>query len=207
MPSHVPRAESTRQRLIAVARELFASHGYQDTSVQEVLDRSGVSRGALYHHFQSKEALFEAVLEEVERELADAIIQASAEATTGGAALRAGSAAFFESAKDPAIRQIVLVDAPNAVGWSTWRAIDTRYGFGLLKAAFRSEAEEGRLPLDLADAYAHILLAALLELGLHIANATDSTRAQQQAQQAIDTLLTRLLSDDHGDDPPPGAGI
>ena len=207
MPSNVPRAESTRQRLIVVARELFASHGYQDTSVQEVLDRSGVSRGALYHHFQSKEALFEAVLEEVERELADAIIQASAEATTSGATLRAGSAAFFESAKDPAIRQIVLVDAPNAVGWSTWRAIDTRYGFGLLKAAFRSEAEEGRLPLDLADAYAHILLAALLELGLHIANATDSTRAQQQAQQAIDTLLTRLLSDDHGDDPPPGAGI
>src|SRR6516225_2374882 len=120
MPSNVPRAESTRQRLIAVARELFASHGYQETSVQEVLDRSGVSRGALYHHFHSKQALFEAVLEEVERELADAIIRTSADATTSGAALRAGSAAFLEAANDPAIRQIVLIDAANAVGWSRW---------------------------------------------------------------------------------------
>jgi AcrR family transcriptional regulator len=192
----VTRTESTRQRLIAVARELFASHGYQETSVQEVLDRSGASRGALYHHFQSKKALFEAVLEEVERELADAIIESSAGATTGAAALRAGSAAFLDAAKDPAIRQLLLIDAPNAVGWSRWRAIDARYGFGLLKAALQNEANEGRLPPDLVDAYAHILLAALLELGLQIANAPDATRAQQQAQRAIDALLARLLTGD-----------
>jgi hypothetical protein len=136
------------------------------------------------------------VLEEVERELADAIIESSADATTGAAALRAGSAAFLDAAKDPAIRQILLIDAPNAVGWSRWRAIDARYGYGLLKAALQNEANESRLPPDLADAYAHILLAALLELGLQIANAPDSTRAQQQAQQAIDTLLARLLTAD-----------
>ena len=196
MSSNASRADSTRERLIAVARELFASHGYQETSVQEVLDRSGVSRGALYHHFHSKQALFEAVLEEVERELADAIIRTSADATTSGAALRAGSAAFLEAANDPAIRQIVLIDAPNAVGWSRWRAIDARYGFGLLKAAFQNEANEGRLPPELVDDYAHILLAALLELGLQIANAPDTARAQQKAQHAIDTLLARLVTAD-----------
>jgi AcrR family transcriptional regulator len=193
VPSHVIRAQSTRQRLIAVARELFASLGYQETSVQAVLDRSGVSRGALYHHFQSKEALFEAVLEEVERELAVTITQASADAPTGGAALRLGSAAFFEAAKNPGFRQIVLIDAPNAVGWSKWRAIDSRYAFGLLTAALQNEADDGRLPSELVDAYAHILLAALLELGLQVANALDTARAGQRAQQAIDTLVTRLL--------------
>lgn len=193
MSPNATRAESTRDRLIAVARELFANHGYQHTAVQDVLDRSGVSRGALYHHFASKEALFEAVLDEVERELAQAIVKATTNAATGAEALRAGSAAFFQAAQDPAIRQIALIDAPNAVGWSTWRAIDARHGFGLLKAALQNEANEGRIPPALADTYAHILLAALMELGLQIANAPDPAGAQQQAQQAIDTLLTRLL--------------
>src|SRR5262249_44637637 len=142
----------------------------------------------------------------VERELADAIIEASADATTGAAALRAGSAAFLSAARDPAIRQILLIDAPNAVGWSRWRAIDARHGYGLLKAALQNEANEGRLPPGLADTYAHILLAALLELGLQIANSHDTARARQQAQQAIDTLLTRLLTTENRNDPSPAPG-
>jgi len=147
------------------------------------------------------------VLEEVERELADTIIEASADATTGSAALRAGSAAFLEAVNDPAIRQILLNDAPNAVGWSTWREIDARYGFGLLKAALQNEADDGRLAPELADPYAHILLAALLELGLQIANAPDAARAHRQAQHAIDTLLTRLLTTDNPQDPLGGPSI
>jgi AcrR family transcriptional regulator len=55
------KAEATRARLVEVAGELFGERGYEDTPIEDVLERTGVSKGALYHHFPSKEALFEEV--------------------------------------------------------------------------------------------------------------------------------------------------
>jgi len=196
MSPSTPQGESTRERLLKAARELFAGRGYREASIQEVLDRTGVSRGSLYHHFANKEELFEAVLEVVEREIADAIIAAGRGAGSGREALRAGCATWFELARDPTVRRIALVDAPTAVGWARWREIDARHGFGMLRAILQAEAQAGRLAPDLVDSYSHILLASLMELGLLIAQAEDPAIAQQRAQAAMDGLLDRLLASD-----------
>src|SRR5580693_3724981 len=90
---------STRERIVGTARRLFAASGYEGTSIEAVLQESGISRGALYHHFENKEALFAAVLEAVEAEVAEATVVASRGIADPVEALRAGCYAFLDQAE------------------------------------------------------------------------------------------------------------
>jgi AcrR family transcriptional regulator len=135
MSKKIDRASSTRARIIASARRLFAANGYEGTSTETVLEESGVSRGALYHHFENKEALFAAVLEAVEVDITDATTRARANVTDPLEALRVAFAAFLELAREPEVRQIVLIDAHSVVGWQKWREIEERHA-SLIEVAF-----------------------------------------------------------------------
>jgi AcrR family transcriptional regulator len=193
VPSVRPKGQATRTRILDAAGELFAKAGYQDTSIEAVLDKSGISRGALYHHFRDKEELFVAVLEAVEARIADATVKASRGIADPVGALLAGCNAWLDISRDPAIRQIVLVDAPAVVGWQKWREIDARYGFGLLKGSLRAAAEAGRLSPSLVEPLAHVLLAAVLEIALLMARAHDAPGSVKQAKAALRELIEKLL--------------
>ena len=187
------QGEATRRQLVEIATRLFARQGYDGTSIESVLEASGVSRGALYHHFDGKDALFEAVLEEVEAGIATTILQSARKAKDPVDALRAGCKAWLRLADDPVAHQISLIDAPAVVGWQRWREIDGRHGFGLLKGALEAVAATGRLRKDVVDVMAHMLLAAMLEVALVIARATDRKAAMRAGEKAVDELLDRLL--------------
>lgn len=193
MNKKVEKGLVTRQEIVETATRLFAAEGYAATSIEAVLRDSGVSRGALYHHFPSKEALFEAVLEALEAEVAKRIMAGSRSATTPMAALRAGCNVWVELARDRAVRQIVLIDAPTVVGWERWRAIDARYGFGLVKASLAAAGTAGLIPPDLVETYAHMLLAALIEVAMIAARAPDPDAAIDHGKAAVQDFLTRLL--------------
>jgi len=184
---------------VAAARRLFVEKGYEATSIQDVIDASQLSRGALYHHFAGKAELFTAVLEEVEGELFERLMGNAGEATSYREAVRIGALGFLEQTLDPAVRRIVLVDAPTAVGWARWREIDGRYAFGALRAALSGAIESGELELDadLAESYTHILLAALMELGLLVAQAQDPRSAHERATRSIERLLDGLWGHPH----------
>src|SRR5258708_16627790 len=98
---NVARGEATRAQRIAIGTSLFASRGYDDTSIEAVLREAGISRGSLYHHFAGKEALFEAVLEDVEARVGSETIAAAEGAGGPGAALRAGWLARIPIPGDP----------------------------------------------------------------------------------------------------------
>jgi len=193
VPSVRPKGQATRTRIVDTAGELFAKAGYQDTSIEAVLGKSGISRGALYHHFRDKEELFVAVLEAVEARIADATVKASRGIADPVGALLAGCNAWLDVSRDPAIRQIVLVDAPAVLGWQKWREIDARYGFGLLKGSLRAAAEAGRLSPTLIEPLAHVLLAAVLEIALLMARANDAPGSVKQAKAALRELIEKLL--------------
>jgi AcrR family transcriptional regulator len=191
--SRADRAAATRARVIAIARRMFAANGFRNTTIEAVQAEGRLSRGALYHHFTSKEQLFEAVYELVEDETAEKL---GAAARGAEDPLRAGCAAWLELARDADTRQITLIDGPAVIGWDRWSRTEDRRGLGLLQRALTAEAQRGRLDPELVDPVAHIMLASLIELGLMISRAEDPVEAQQRAERALDLLLGRLLSAD-----------
>jgi AcrR family transcriptional regulator len=194
MSKKIERGKATRDRLVATAARLFAEKGYEATSIEDLLRELGMSRGALYHHFDGKEAVFEAVLHQIEAEVAEATVAASRGARDPAAALRAGCDAFLELARTPRIRQIALTDAPTALGWKKWREIEARHGLGLLKAALGRAAESSRLRADQVDLFAHVLLAALIEVALMIARSDNSKVALQHGRNALARLIDSLVA-------------
>ncbi|HEX4491885.1 MAG TPA: TetR/AcrR family transcriptional regulator [Acidimicrobiia bacterium] len=195
MDKRAERGRATRDQLVGVATELFAQRGFDGTSIEAVLEQAGVSRGSLYHHFASKEALFAAALDAVEAHIGEetnALLATLGETDALGA-LRAGSLAWIRLAGDPVVQRIVLIDAPAVLGWERWRAIEEENALGTIKVVMQMAADEGRITADLVDTFAHVLLATMNELALLIARASDTQAAQRDAEKAVDEILTRLL--------------
>ncbi len=190
---NVARGEATRGQLIAVATRMFADRGYEDTSIEAVLREAGVSRGSLYHHFASKEALFEAVAEDVETKVGTQTVAASAGADGPVAALRAGFLAWIRLAGDPVVQRILLIDGPSVLGWERWRAMEERHALGLIRMVLQAAAAEARLRPELVGTLAHVLLASVNEVALLVARSDEPEAAMTAGEEAIDELLRRLL--------------
>lgn len=191
---NVARGEATRGQLIAIARRMFADRGYEDTSIEAVLREAGVSRGSLYHHFASKEALFKAVAEDVETSVGEQTLAAAAGSDGPLAALRAGFRAWIRLAGDPVVRRILLIDAPSVLGWERWRSMEEDHALGLIRAVLQVIAEEGKLRPELVGTLAHVLLASVNEVALLVARSQDQEAAMKAGADAIDELLQRLFT-------------
>ena len=161
--------------------------------IDAILAASNVTKGALYHHFDGKDALFEAVLDQVEHDVAERVAMAARGIEDPVEALRAGCHAWLRLARDQTIRRVALTDAPSVVGWEKWREIDERYAFGMLKATLGEVAAKGRTRQELVEVLGHMLLAALAEVALFIARAKDSKAAIRTGQSAVDELLDGLF--------------
>lgn len=190
----IERGRATRERLIAAGRDLFGERGYEGASVEAILAEAGVARGALYHHFATKEELFDAVLERLTAEMAETVDEAARGADDSVTALRAGCAAWLEMALDPPLQRIGLIDAPAVVGWTRWRELDERYSLGALRANLRQIADEGRLPAEQVDVFAHMVIASVTEAALMIARSDDPQAALGPARAAVDALIDGLVS-------------
>ena len=193
MNKKAERGRATREHLVDVATRLFAEHGYEDTSIEAVLRECEISRGALYHHFNGKEALFEAVFQAVETAVSEEMAAASAGLTDPVEALREGCLTWIRLAGDPVVQRIVLIDAPSVLGWQRWREIEDQHSLGLAKAVLRRAAQDGRLPRELADPFAHMLLVSLNEIATIIARSDDPETAMREGRAAVEEYLRRLL--------------
>ena len=185
----VVQGEATRAALIRSARELFGQQGYADTSTDEVVVRAGVTKGALYHHFQGKDDLFRAVFEQVQREVSD---QAVAEflGPDSWVALVKGCELWVCAHLDPSVRRIVMQDARSVLGADEVRAIENRYGAVALRGALRKAVHAGVLEPQPLRPLALLLIGALSEGCFYIAEAPDPDAAQTE----VVTLITRMLS-------------
>lgn len=195
MNRKVERGQATREQLVAIATRLFAERGYEATSIEAVLQESEVSRGALYHHFAGKDALFQAVHESLAARIDKEIIESMSGGITDPVeSLRAGCLAWVRLAGDPVVQRIFLIDAPSVYGWQRWREIEEQHSLGMVKIALQAVADVGRLPDHLVTPFAHMLLAALNEIAIVIARADDSDTATREGRVAVDELLNRLLT-------------
>jgi AcrR family transcriptional regulator len=184
------QSEATRAALIAAARALFAERGYADVGTEEIVRAAGVTRGALYHHFAGKLRLFEAVYEELERELVEAVAK-SAELQTSNPleVLRIGAQAFLDACEDPAIERIALLDAPAVLGWERWREIGMSYGLGVVQATLQAAMDAKLIDEQPVTPLAHMLLAAIDEGAMLVARANDDG----QTRAAVGASVSRFL--------------
>lgn len=199
------RAEATREALIAAARRLFVDKGYFETGTEEIVAAAGVgTRGALYHHFADKRALFRAVFERVESDLvsmaapdADAAPDANpAKAPTDAyARLRQGLLGFLDASLLPEVQRVILIDGPAVLGWAEWRELEEQYGLGSIQGLLELAVAEKTLSPQPTAVLAHVLLAAIDEAALYIANAADPAAARDESVLTVDRLLSGLVAE------------
>ncbi len=186
------RSARTRAALVTAARELFADKGFAATSRDEIASRAGVTRGALYHHFDSKTAVAAAVVAELEDELVARVVAAAGEAEGVRAQLHLGCRAYMDACADPTVAR-VLADAPAVLGVAACRALDAEACLPLLEDAFARAADEGvEVPGDPGVAAA--LLLGFLNEAAGIIAAAPFNRARREAVTAtVDAFVTRLF--------------
>lgn len=193
MSKREQQAQATRDTLLRVAHELFAEHGYAAVGTEILVERAGVTRGALYHHFRDKRDLFRAVYEELEQRLSAQVAVAIDGIEDPAVLMHAGITAFLDACIGPDTVQIALVDAPTVLGWPAWREVSERYGLGLISAGLELAIDAGTLAPQPVRPLAHLILGALGEAALLIANADDRTTARDQIEPALLNLLDGLM--------------
>lgn len=189
------QSEQTRRVLLDIARELFAERGYAGTATEEIVQRAGVTRGALYHQFRDKEDLFRAVYEEVERELTERMaagirsrVNADSDALER---MRAGNEAFLDACLDPAFQRIALIEAPSVLGWSV-RSHVASQGLSMIRRVLEMAMEEGLIDQQPLEPLAHLVRAVLNEAALLLARSPDPAAARPEIGDAVDRLISGL---------------
>src|SRR5215469_12114549 len=132
MARQAERREATQGAILAAALRLFVEAGFAAVTVDDIAAAAGVAKGAVYHHFPSKEALSEAVFESATADLAAEIHGRAADSKDVLTRMVDGSRHYFETCAKPPFGQILLKDGPAVLGWERWREIDTRYFLAML---------------------------------------------------------------------------
>ncbi|MGH8832767.1 MAG: TetR/AcrR family transcriptional regulator [Polaromonas sp.] len=180
------RALASRQTLVQSARRLFEAKGYAATSTEELLAQTGLTRGALYHHFRDKKALFDAVCDAAHGELVRTIDVATDGVGDPRVALREGAHAWMRAVADPRLARLLLIEAPAVLGPQAWSAADARHGYASLRQGVEEAMGSGSRTAAELDAVAVALNGAMNELARWVA--ADATRLDE-ALAALDAAL------------------
>ncbi len=186
------QTEATTQKLVSLARGQFAKHGYAHTGTEALVQAAGVTRGALYHHFKDKQALFRAVLDDVQRDVARRVDTAAGQHAGLWDQLVAGCRAFLSASTDPDTQQIMLIDGPAVLGWDVWREMDSKYSLNSLKEVLRALMDAGDIARQPIEALAHLLSGAMNEAALWVARSAHPRKSLNEAMAALELLMSSL---------------
>ncbi|CAG7083663.1 TetR/AcrR family transcriptional regulator [Mycobacterium avium subsp. paratuberculosis] len=190
------RSAATRDALIAAARKLWGLRGYTEVGTPEIAAAAGVTRGAMYHQFADKAALFRAVVEAVEQDVMArmaVVVVAESGASTPTDAIRAAVDAWLEVSADPEVRQLILLDAPSVLGWAEFRDVAQRYSLGMTEQLLTEAIRAGELAEQPVRPLAHVLIGALDEAAMVIATADDPDRARRETRQVLQRLVDGMF--------------
>lgn len=192
------RSSATRATLVAAGRELWGARGYGAVGTPEIAEAAGVTRGALYHQFADKSALFLAVIESVEedvmRRLLKHVARVAADATPADA-IRAATDRWLAIAVEPEVRQLLLLDAPSVLGWTTFREIGRRHALGATEQMLAAAMAAGQLAPLPVQVLSHILVGAMDEAALVIATADDRAQALAEVSDVFGRLFDALFNE------------
>lgn len=186
------RSEATTEQLVTAARKLFATKGFAATSIDDIVNAAGVTRGAMYHHFRSKEDLFEAVFKREHFAVGERVKQAAMREKDGWSQLKAGCDEFLEATTDPERRQIMMLDAPAVLGMRRIEEIDRPDSIKLMTYVIEKAMDEGVIRQRPAEPLAHLIYGALCQAALVGARSTAPETSPDQMRRELDQLLDSI---------------
>jgi AcrR family transcriptional regulator len=190
------RSAATQHALQSAARRLWGARGFAEVGTPEIAEAAGVTRGAMYHQYADKTALFVAVIEAVEAEVMERLqaIVIAAQPSTPAGALRIAADAWLDIASEPDIRQLVLLDAPNVLGWNRFREISQRYAYGMTEQLLSAAIDAGEIhPLPVRT-LGTVMLGALDEAAMCLAAAEDPVQEKANVRAVVHRLIDGLLT-------------
>jgi AcrR family transcriptional regulator len=182
-------SEATRQALLLAAKTLFATQGYHATGIEAVAQAARVTRGALYHHFDDKKALFDAVVVQLQAQAARAVERRARAEPDKWRRLHVGIEAYLEVCLDPAYRWLVIQEAPAILGRRRYQEIDAAYPLGLMIATLKSLRRDGELAFDDPDLLSRMISAMICEVAQLLADAATPELLKPRVDEALDRVL------------------
>lgn len=192
MAKQAERRAATTEAILTAARRLFGTQGFAATTMDEIAEGAGVAKGAVYHHFRTKEAVFEAVFDLVSRDLVAEIDSAARTEKDVLAAMVAGTQHYFAATAKGPTGQIILRDGPAVLGWERWREIDAQHFGGKMPRALAVAIEAGLIAKQPVEPLARLLLGAVTEAAVACAGRPDIAKAGAEYARAFKSLIEAL---------------
>lgn len=192
MATQADRRAATQAAILKAARRLFGDHGFQATTMDDIAGAARVAKGAVYHHFKTKEDVFEAVFDQVSRDLVVEIDSAIRTEKDILARMATGTQHYLAACSRDATGQIILRDGPAVLGWERWREIDAKHFGGNIPRALEVAMERGLIARQPVEPLARLLLGAMTEAAVACAGAGDIKKASAEYSRAFRSLLEAL---------------
>lgn len=180
----------TRAALIAAGCRLFGENGFGATSVEDLAREARVTTGALYHHFPTKTALFEAVFVQAHTDLMTAAAKAAQEATDGVDELARGFESFLDGVLRPDVQRILVVDGPAVLGLARYTELDEQYAHAVIVHSLTAAAQAGTITVEDPETATRLLLGALTRGAMLIANSPDPVKTRHAVAKSMRALLS-----------------
>jgi AcrR family transcriptional regulator len=187
---------STKRALIDVASGLFTTQGYAGTSLDSIVSGARVTKGALYHHFSGKQAVFEAVFEKVESDANRSIQNALKGSKDPWAKAVAGLRAFLTVVQQPAYQRIVIQEGPAILGYERFREQEERSSYAIVQEIVRAVLKAGDFELDdeMTHVFSRIFFGAMSAAGETVTSSDDPALAVARVETAMSFILSGLRS-------------
>ena len=189
MATQKERSDATRSRLLEAFRQSVLSRGLEGTTTQLVLAETGLSKGALYHHFRSKDEIIEALYTTESKAAIESAFDQSAVGKPPLEHLKEGCMAWLDVVKDPDIAAILFKIGPFALGHERAREIENRHGIARLRALLEEARQHGAIRVDDPQLLAAFVNALVAEATLHGLKTGQDVGAD--LARAIDAVLSR----------------
>jgi AcrR family transcriptional regulator len=192
MATQEERSAASLARLMEAARALFRAEGYAATSVDDITRGAHLTKGAFYHHFADKKAIFRAVFEEAEHQLM-ADIRAAASPSDPWTMLKTGCLAFLEISLEPGNQRLLLREGPSVLGWDVWRETCARYSLGVIASGLKASIKAGQIAPRPPEPLAAAIYGALCEMARYLAQSEDPAAALPGARAEVELILQAFL--------------
>lgn len=193
MTTQAERRQATIGAILTAAGLLFSKHGFDATSIDDIASRAGVAKGAVYHHFDSKEEIFGRVFERMTAELAALVPPAARTGKDLLDSIGRGTLKYLTTIASDDFRQVLLIDGPAVLGWGKWREVDARYFGGLMKAPLETMLEDSASQREL-EALGHLIAGAVTEAALVCAASRHPQRTARDLTRTLQKMLAPFLA-------------